>query len=221
MCIRDSCMEAREPAARAGPDASHRHHRRRVGARARPHRKPRAGDERLPDVGSRHHHPDRPRRRRRVPAFPGLTVADLTCDVLVVGAGNAALCAALSARAAGASVMVLERAPEDERGGNSRFTEGSMRFAFNGREDILKVLPDLTDDEKAITEFGSYPEDQFFDDIARELVERFDETGAAAPYFKHHAAGKREAAVDLVRLLAVLGHVADTHRAQPHDRFVA
>jgi tricarballylate dehydrogenase len=101
-------------------------------------------------------------------------VADLNCDVLVVGAGNAALCAALSARAAGASVMVLERAPEDERGGNSRFTEGSMRFAFNGREDILKVVPDLTDDEKAITEFGSYPEDQFFDDIARVTDYRSD-----------------------------------------------
>jgi tricarballylate dehydrogenase len=94
--------------------------------------------------------------------------------VLVVGAGNAALCAALSARAGGASVMVLERAPEDERGGNSRFTEGSMRFAFNGREDILKVVPDLTDDEKAITEFGSYPEDQFFDDIARVTDYRSD-----------------------------------------------
>ena len=101
-------------------------------------------------------------------------MADLNCDVLVVGAGNAALCAALSARAAGASVMVLERAPEDERGGNSRFTEGSMRFAFNGREDILKVVPDLTDDEKAITEFGSYPEDQFFDDIARVTDYRSD-----------------------------------------------
>src|SRR5271169_3157999 len=43
-------------------------------------------------------------------------------DVIVVGGGNAALCAALSAREAGARVLVLERSPENERGGNTRHT---------------------------------------------------------------------------------------------------
>ena len=45
-------------------------------------------------------------------------------DVVVVGAGNAALCAALAAREKGQSVLVLERSGEDESGGNSRFTAG-------------------------------------------------------------------------------------------------
>ena len=65
-------------------------------------------------------------------------------DVVVVGAGNAALTAALSAREQGAKVLVLERAPYDERGGNSRYTAGAIRFAHNGLEDLLKVMPDLT-----------------------------------------------------------------------------
>jgi tricarballylate dehydrogenase len=94
-------------------------------------------------------------------------MAENQIDVLIVGGGNAALCAALSARAAGASVTLIERAPEAERGGNSRFTEGSMRFAFNGRDDLFKIVPDLTEDEKNNTDFGAYTEDQFFDDIAR------------------------------------------------------
>jgi len=88
-------------------------------------------------------------------------------DVVIVGAGNAALCAALSAEENGATVLVLECAPEDQRGGNSRFTVGAIRFAYNGIEDLKAVMPDLSDREIETTDFGTYTQDQFFDDMFR------------------------------------------------------
>src|SRR6187397_166476 len=80
-------------------------------------------------------------------------MADLTkqYDVLVVGGGNAALCAAISARRAGASVLVLEGAPKFYRGGNTRHTR-NMRCAHDAATDILT---------------GPYTEEEFFDDLLR------------------------------------------------------
>jgi len=92
-------------------------------------------------------------------------------QVLVVGAGNAALSAALAAAEQGARVLVLERAPFDERGGNSRFTAGAIRFAHNGLQDLLTVMPDLTMEEREKTDFGTYTRDDYFDDMGR--VTRF------------------------------------------------
>ena len=95
-------------------------------------------------------------------------------DVVVVGAGNAAMCAALAAREQGASVIVLERAPEDESGCNTRFTAGAIRFAYNGVGDLRELMPDLTEEEVARTDFGTYTENQFFDDMARVTENRAD-----------------------------------------------
>jgi len=61
-------------------------------------------------------------------------------DVVVVGAGNAAFTAALAARAEGARVLVLEKAPKDLRGGNTRFTGGVFRFTYNGIEDLIPIV---------------------------------------------------------------------------------
>jgi tricarballylate dehydrogenase len=93
-------------------------------------------------------------------------------DVIVVGAGNAAFCAALAAREQGASVVMLEAASEEESGGNSRFTAGSMRVVYNGVDDIKTLVPDLTEEEIATSDFGTYTQDQFFDDMARVTQDR-------------------------------------------------
>ena len=71
-------------------------------------------------------------------------------DVVVVGAGNAACCAALAAAEHGARVLVLERASQSESGGNSRFTAGAIRFAYDGVDDLVALMPDLYLDVTAL-----------------------------------------------------------------------
>jgi tricarballylate dehydrogenase len=95
-------------------------------------------------------------------------------DVVVVGAGNAALCAALAAAEAGARVTVLERAPEAEAGGNSRFTAGAFRCVYDGVDDLRALMPDLTDAEVESADFGTYTQSQFFDDMGRVTEYRTD-----------------------------------------------
>ena len=82
-------------------------------------------------------------------------------DVIVVGAGNAALCAALSARERGASVVVLEKAPPSAQGGNCPYTGGGFRFVHDGIADLRALLPDLSDDEAARLEMAPYTADDF------------------------------------------------------------
>ncbi|MEH2472511.1 tricarballylate dehydrogenase [Nitrobacteraceae bacterium AZCC 2161] len=80
-------------------------------------------------------------------------------DVLVIGGGNAALCAAISARRSGASVLVLEAAPHFYRGGNTRHTR-NMRCAHDSATDILT---------------GPYTEDEFWEDLKRVTQGHTDE----------------------------------------------
>lgn len=95
-------------------------------------------------------------------------------DLVVVGAGNAAFCAAVAASEQGVSVLMLERAPEDEAGGNSRFTAGAFRCVYDGVDDLRKLMPDLTDEEVGKSDFGTYTEEKFFDDMYRVTEFRTD-----------------------------------------------
>jgi tricarballylate dehydrogenase len=95
-------------------------------------------------------------------------------DVVVVGAGNAALCAALAAAEHGARVTILERAPREERGGNSAFTAGAIRVTYDGAADLRRLMPDLTEAEWQTSDFGSYPAEAYYDDMARVTESRCD-----------------------------------------------
>src|SRR5688572_8110435 len=94
-------------------------------------------------------------------------------DVVVVGKGNAALCAALAARDEGARVAMLEAASEDEHGGNSRFAGGVMRFAYGGVEDLRKVT-DISDEEAAGSDFGTNTREEYLDVLYRLTSYRTD-----------------------------------------------
>ena len=86
-------------------------------------------------------------------------------DVVVVGAGNAALCAALSAREHGASVVVLEKAPPSDQGGNCPYTGGGFRFVHEGIEDLRSLVPELTDGQVANISMGPYTAQDFSDHL--------------------------------------------------------
>ena len=61
----------------------------------------------------------------------------------------------------------LSARPEDKRGGNSAYTGGGFRMVHHGTEDIKKVVPDLTDDEIARSDFGQYTAEDYLDDLGR------------------------------------------------------
>ncbi len=81
-------------------------------------------------------------------------------DVLVIGGGNAALCAALMAREAGASVMLLEAAPREWRGGNSSHTR-NLRCMHDAPQDVL---------------VEAYPEEEYWQDLLKVTGGLTDET---------------------------------------------
>jgi tricarballylate dehydrogenase len=99
---------------------------------------------------------------------------NIKADIIVVGAGLAGLSAALTARERGAKVVVLECAPEEERGGNTRFSNGAMRAVYQGLADVEELVGEIGPEERARTDFGAYTAEEYFDDLARVTQYRTD-----------------------------------------------
>ena len=88
-------------------------------------------------------------------------------DVVVVGAGNAALVAAISAHEGGARVLVLEKAPKSLRGGDTYYTGSVYRAARGGSDEIRELVPDLSEAEKKAIDVPPYSAEDFYGDIMR------------------------------------------------------
>ena len=86
-------------------------------------------------------------------------------DVLIVGSGNAALCAGIAASENGAKVLIIEKADQAMSGGNTKYTAGAMRFAYEHSDDLLPLLANPDDPRVAISDFGAYPADKFAADL--------------------------------------------------------
>jgi len=96
---------------------------------------------------------------------------DVDTDVVVVGGGNAGFCAAHASRESGARVLVLEKGPPEEAGGNSFYTAGAFRIVHDGAdgEQRLRELVDdkITQDRLADTVLEPYTAEQFTEDMQR------------------------------------------------------
>ena len=93
-------------------------------------------------------------------------------DVIVVGGGNAALCAALAASDRGRSVVLLERAAEGEHGGNSYYTAGATRIVHNGLDDLRDFIE--PDERHGRTVVPPYSRDDYLNDLAKVTDGRSD-----------------------------------------------
>lgn len=88
-----------------------------------------------------------------------------TNTVVVVGGGNAGLCAAISAAEAGAHVVLLDWAPAERSGGNTYYAGGTLRCAHRGRADFEPIIGDILDLEPDL-DVTPYTDQRYFQDVA-------------------------------------------------------
>lgn len=88
-------------------------------------------------------------------------------DVVVVGAGVAASASAITAVEKGARVLMIEKAPKSEAGGNGRYTGGGFRIVHKGNEELHNYMTGIPESQRQLIDVKEYTEDEFYSDIMR------------------------------------------------------
>jgi len=91
-----------------------------------------------------------------------------SCDVIVIGGGSAALEAAISAKQSGAeNVMMIEKAPKNESGGNAQFSHVGFRFVHSGAQELRAFMPQVPEERFRRLQIPVYSRQNFIDDLNR------------------------------------------------------
>src|SRR5574341_472847 len=135
-------------------------------------------------------------------------------DVLVLGTGNAALVAALAAHEQGAKVTILERAPQERRGGNSAFSGGIFRFAFREFDEIRPFLTESPTLPFTKAEVEPYGPDAFHNDLMR-VTE-----GLADPNLSQFLVENSLPTVSWMASQGVTWELHPTHAAERGGKFI-
>ena len=85
--------------------------------------------------------------------------------IIIVGSGNAALCAGIAALEKGANVEIYEKGDQKLAGGNTKYTAGAMRFAYENGNELIDFLKNPNDERLKKTDFGSYTKQKFSSDL--------------------------------------------------------
>src|SRR5436309_2203464 len=101
--------------------------------------------------------------------------AKTTCDTIVIGGGSAALEAAIAAKQSGAErVVMLEKAPVHESGGNAQFSHVGFRFVHSGPQELREFFPQVPQERFRRMQIPAYTRQNFLDDLNRVTQGRID-----------------------------------------------
>ena len=95
-------------------------------------------------------------------------------DVLVIGGGNAGLCAGVSAKEHGVKVQIIDRGPRETSGGNTRFAGGGFKVPYENPKELIPIIPDLSEAEAEKNYSQPFPKDMYMDEMGRVTNYRAD-----------------------------------------------